>query len=307
MSCDDALSHAVPAPALAPLVTVTRTGSTNSDLVDALTRDPVAATRQWPHLSALRARSQAAGRGRCGRSWQTPDEGALLLSVVLRPLVPASCLPWLPLLAGLAVRDALAQVLAAAGSTWSARTKWPNDVLLVPALGAPAEPVAGWGRARKVCGILTEVASSARCAPEEVPTGREQAAAVVLGIGVNVSQGAQDLPVPWAGSLRLAGARLGPEDLLAPLGSALAARVGQWEADGGRPAAGLLHELREACLTLGREVQVDLPGGEALEGRAVDITPALVVEQPDGGQRSAAAGDVYHTRSVTVSSPAPFD
>ena len=87
------------------LVTVPVTGSTQDDLRDALT-GPEASS--WPHLSALRALRQTAGRGRSGHSWITPDDGALLVSVVLRPLVPAERLAWLPLLAGLAVRDALA-------------------------------------------------------------------------------------------------------------------------------------------------------------------------------------------------------
>ncbi|MGK2349254.1 biotin--[acetyl-CoA-carboxylase] ligase [Actinomyces sp. W5033] len=285
-----------PAPALSRLTTVARTGSTNSDLIDALARDARAAQRQWPHLSALRAVHQTAGRGRAGRSWVVPGQGALTLSVVLRPLVPSDRLPWLPLLAGLAVRDALSQVLAGAGSAWTAWTKWPNDVLLLPPSQAPAEEVAGWGRGRKVCGILAEVAHPARSAPTVAPPTRQEAAAVVLGIGVNVGQGPEELPVPWAGSLRLAGARLGPQELLAPLGSALAARSAQWERDGGLPGAALLEGLRAACLTLGQTVRVEVPGGGVLEGRALDLEPGLVVEA-GGSRRVVAAGDVSHLRA----------
>ncbi len=287
---------AAPAPGLAPLTTVARTGSTNSDLIDALTRDPRAAQRRWPHLSALRAVHQSAGRGRAGRSWVTPGRGALTLSVVLRPLVPTDRLPWLPLVAGLAVHDALSRVLAAEGSAWTARTKWPNDVLLLPPDRAPVEEVAGWGRGRKVGGLLAEVAHPARCAPAVAPEGRDEAAVVVLGIGLNVGQERADLPVPWAGSLRLAGAHLSPQDLLVPLGSALAARTAQWEHDGGDPGAALLGALRAACLTLGRTVRVELPGGGAIEGRALDLEPGLVVEA-DGGRRVVAAGDVSHLRT----------
>jgi len=88
------------------LDTVPVTGSTQDDLRAALTGPERAS---WPHLSALRALRQTAGRGRSGRAWVTPDDGgALLVSVVLRPLVPAQCLGWLPLLGGLAGRGALA-------------------------------------------------------------------------------------------------------------------------------------------------------------------------------------------------------
>mgnify|MGYP002717776967 CR=1 FL=1 len=110
------------------LDTVPVTGSTQDDLRAALTGPERAS---WPHLSALRALAQTAGRGRSGRAWVTPDDGgALLVSVVLRPLVPVERLAWLPLLGGLAVRDALAPLVE--GLPWCVGTKWPNDVVALP-------------------------------------------------------------------------------------------------------------------------------------------------------------------------------
>lgn len=291
-----------PAPALRPLVTVARTGSTNSDLIEALARDPRAAQRRWPHLSALRAVHQTAGRGRVGRSWITPGRGALTLSVVLRPLVPTDRLPWLPLVAGLAVRDALSRALAAEGSTWTAWTKWPNDVLLLPPDQDPAEEVASWGQTRKVGGLLTEIAHPARRTPTQAPARRDEAAAVVLGIGLNVGQDRADLPVPWAGSLALAGAHLHPQDLLVPLADALAARTAQWERDDGDPGVALLGDLRAACLTLGQTVRVEMPGGALIEGRAVDLAPGLVVAS-SAGRQIVAAGDVIHLRDSPAYTP----
>ena len=131
------------------LVTVRVTGSTNDDLRVALSGpdgrvDPEAA-RSWPHLSALRARAQTAGRGRAGRTWETPSSGALTVSVVLRPLVPAARLEWLPLLTGLAVQRALAPRLEGAGQR--VRTKWPNDVVALPeeTSTCAVADVPGWG------------------------------------------------------------------------------------------------------------------------------------------------------------------
>ena len=123
-------------PGLARLVVVDRTGSTNDDLRSALTgvdgRLDLRAAAAWPHISALWARRQDAGRGRAGRRWITPPGSALTVSFVLRPLVPAAALAWLPLLAGLAVRDVVDAILIAARVPWRAGTKWPNDVVLVP-------------------------------------------------------------------------------------------------------------------------------------------------------------------------------
>ena len=353
-------------PGLERLVVVERTGSTNDDLRSALTgvdgRLDLRAAAAWPHISALWARRQDAGRGRSGRRWVTPPGSALTVSFVLRPLVPAAALAWLPLLAGLAVRDVVDAILIAARAPWRARTKWPNDVVLVPdgragegiatgvgaetaagvgtggGAGAPAAPdpaeIPGWGRARKVAGVLAELipaaggigagtsagGAGAANAPATGTTGaagapgaadapnapgaaadadRGAACAVVLGIGVNTGQSESELPVPWATSLRLAGARVEPRALLEPLSARLDGLVTAWEAGEGDPDAGdgaLGAALRRACTTLGRRVRVDAPGG-VLRGTAVDIAPGLVLRGADGTMRTVDAGDVSHVRT----------
>lgn len=352
-------------PGLARLVVVDRTGSTNDDLRSALTgvdgRLDLRVAAAWPHISALWARRQDAGRGRAGRRWITPPGSALTVSFVLRPLVPAAALAWLPLLAGLAARDVVDAILISARAPWRARTKWPNDVVLVPneragegiaagagvgigvgegtgsGAGAAAVPVPaeipGWGRARKVAGVLAELipaaggidagtsaggagaanapatgttgaagapgAADAPNAPGAAGADRGAACAVVLGIGVNTGQSESELPVPWATSLRLAGARVEPRALLEPLSARLDELVTAWEAGEGDPDAGdgaLGAALRRACTTLGRRVRVDAPGG-VLRGTAVDIAPGLVLRGADGTMRTVDAGDVSHVRT----------
>ena len=360
-------------PGLARLVVVDRTGSTNDDLRSALTgvdgRLDLRAAAAWPHISALWARRQDAGRGRAGRRWITPPGSALTVSFVLRPLVPAAALAWLPLLAGLAARDVVDAILISARAPWRARTKWPNDVVLVRdgragagigtgaggasgigagigagsevaaggGAGASAAPdpaeIPGWGRARKVAGILAELipaaggigagtsavgvstanapaagaagaggvpgAAGAPNAPSAADADRGAACAVVLGVGVNTGQSESELPVPWATSLRLAGARVEPRALLEPLSARLDGLVTAWEAGEGDPDAGdgaLGAALRRACTTLGRRVRVDAPDG-VLRGTAVDIAPGLVLRGADGTMRTVDAGDVSHVRT----------
>lgn len=261
----------------ARVVRVARTGSTNADLVAAVAADPGA----WPHLSALVADAQDAGRGRAGRGWVTPPGTSLTVSVLLRPRVPAASLPWVALLGGLAV------VRVCEDLGVRAALKWPNDVL---ALGAGAELVPGWGRDRKLAGLLAEAL------PGAGPTAAG-GTAVVLGAGINVTQGAADLPVPWAGSLRTAGVAAGPADLLPALGKHLAALVGAWE-DAGGGAEALAAEVRRSCTTLGRRVRAELPGGEVVTGLAAELDGdgRLVVATGGGGVRVVAAGDVLHVR-----------
>lgn len=291
------------------LVTVPVTGSTQDDLRSAL-RGPEA--EAWPHLSALRALRQTAGRGRSGRAWVTPDDGALLVSVVLRPLVPARLLTWVPLLAGLAVRDALEPFVRGRG--WRMGTKWPNDVVAVPESSTVVAPVPGWASTRKIAGVLSELVTpepsegriTQLSVADEGPAGRDEAPMVILGIGVNIGQEVDDLPVAWAGSLRTLGVVDADGDsahaavaevALNAIGHQLARRLEQWEGVCGDVDAGdgaLGRELRAALTTLGQHVSVQAPDGE-LSGLAVDVTPALVLRN-QAGDTEVRAGDVTLVR-----------
>ena len=287
------------------LDTVPVTGSTQDDLRAALLGPECGA---WPHLSALRALRQTAGRGRSGRAWVTPDDGsALLVSVVLRPLVPVKRLGWLPLLGGLAVRDAVAPLVE--DLPWRVGTKWPNDVVALPDDPAAVPVVPGWDDTRKIAGVLSELVvpePAEGLAPDAVPADRDQAPMVILGIGVNIGQEAEDLPVAWAGSLRTLGA-VGAGDaaaredvteaVLAATGHHLVRLIGQWEEVGGDVDAGdgaLGRRLRAALTTLEKRVSVQAPDGE-LSGLAVDVTPALVLRNQDG-DTEVRAGDVTLVR-----------
>ncbi|MEZ0166259.1 biotin--[acetyl-CoA-carboxylase] ligase [Kineococcus sp. LSe6-4] len=214
-----------------------------------------------PDGAVLVADHQDAGRGRLGRTWTAPPRSSLAVSVLLRPTAPLERWAVLPLVTGLAVVDALGDLGVAAG------LKWPNDVLLT-----------GPGRAGKVCGILAQAGP-----------GR-----VVLGAGLNVSLRAEELPVPAATSLALAGATSTDRDtVLRRYLRALRRRVDAWAA-GQSPLA----DYRAASLTLGEAVRADLPGGTTLEGVAVavDEEGRLVVQDSGGARTSLAAGDVVHLR-----------
>ncbi|RYV52027.1 biotin--[acetyl-CoA-carboxylase] ligase [Pengzhenrongella frigida] len=258
---------------------VERVGSTNTALAAALARDPAG----WPGVGLLVADHQEGGHGRAGRDWQTPARAALTLSISIWARPPLDALGWLPLLAGLGAVYALR---ATAGV--QAGLKWPND-LLVPQPGAVE--LDGWGTDRKVGGILTELVRT--------PAG----SAVVLGIGVNVTQVADELPVPSAISLALAGAQdLDREVLLDALVEAFADLSARWTAAGGDAvAAGLADEVTAVCLTIGRRVRVALPGGTELVGLARRLGPdgALVVIDDGGVEHTVLAGDVLHVRTAS--------
>ena len=96
---------------------VESTGSTNADL------------RRLAHVggadrTVLFAEEQTAGQGRRARSWVSPPHTGLYVSVLLRPQVEPHHVPWITLLAGVAL------VRTAKGIGVDAVLKWPNDLLV---------------------------------------------------------------------------------------------------------------------------------------------------------------------------------
>lgn len=258
------------------VVVVDRTASTSADVLAGLAARP----DDWPDRSVLVTDHQDGGRGRRGRTWTTPARAALTFSTVLRPgaAVPPDRWGWLPLLVGLAVVEAVEEVAGL-----RAGVKWPNDVLVDTA----GEDVPGWGTRRKVVGILGDLAP--------VPEGR----AAVVGIGVNVDQGAEELPVPTATSLSLLGRAPDRTVLLAAIVRRLLAVDARWRAAAGDVrAAGLDARVAAVCSTLGEQVRVDLPGDRVLEGVARSLAADGSLEVVDGAGRvhPVHAGDVHHMR-----------
>ena len=268
----DALRAALCAPSgpLARLDVVEEVGSTNAELAARAGADP----EGHPHLSVLVAEHQGAGRGRLGRTWSAPARSGLFVSVLLRPAAPRQRWSWLPLLAGACLVEVLRRTAGVGASL-----KWPNDVLV--------EEGAAQRAPGKVAGLLTEV----------LPDG----SGVVVGLGLNVGLTEQELPVPTATSLLLAGSASTDRDVLArAVLRALAADVASWDAAGGDPAgSGVAARVRERCSTIGREVSVELPGGQVVQGAAegVDDEGRLLVRPGgDGEPVAVSAGDVVHVR-----------
>jgi BirA family biotin operon repressor/biotin-[acetyl-CoA-carboxylase] ligase len=254
---------------------VPRTGSTNADVA-------ARAREGEPEGLVLVADHQEAGRGRLGRAWTAPPRAALAVSMLLRPAVDPARWSWLPLLVGVGITDALTRTCGL-----RAGLKWPNDVLVPePRPGERPDD----GERRKVCGILAEAVPG----PDGAP------GAAVVGFGLNVDQERAELPVPDATSLRLAGSAILDRDtVLRACLRAVGVRYRRWVEAGGDPrASGIGAAYREACRTLGLEVEVQRPGTEPVRGVADEVDDAgrLVVTERGGGREALAAGDVVHVR-----------
>ncbi len=238
----------------APARFVEVTGSTNADLL----RQTSEAAPAW---TVLVAGEQLAGRGRLGRTWVSKPGQSLLVSVLLRPSVPAERAPLLSLAAGVAM-------VRACGSACGvqARCKWPNDVV-----------VGG----RKLAGILAEAAFAGSRLDH-----------VVIGAGVNLWQRRADFPQELheaATSVALEGGRPDALALLREYLRELAALC----------AAGLdshvIDPYRRRCATIGRTVRAQVSSGTTVEGVAEDIGPSGdLVLRTTHGERRITFGEIVH-------------
>jgi BirA family transcriptional regulator, biotin operon repressor / biotin---[acetyl-CoA-carboxylase] ligase len=201
-----------------------------------------------PHGTLVTAGEQTAGRGRQGRVWTAPRGSAVLMSVVLRDLDERHAL--LPLAAAVGVCEAVPV---------EAAIKWPNDV---------------WIGRRKVAGILVE--------------GRPQDGWAVLGIGLNVSIGADDFPAELsetATSLATEGVSASVDDVL----GALVERLDAWLV---APPAAVLTAWRSRDALKGERVRWSDGEGFA---NGIDDSGALRVETRNGPV-TLDAGEVHLLR-----------
>ena len=213
--------------------------------------------------TVLVAEHQVAGRGRLDRVWTSPPRAGLTVSFVLRPDVPAARRGWLPLLTGVALAEAVGEV-----SGVRASLKWPNDLLA--------------GDGRKLAGILAEASGGA----------------VVVGVGLNVSTTAAELPDTGTSLSRVLGATVDRGPVLLAFLRALERRYLRWTAALGDPvSSGLADDYLRWSSTVGTQVSVTLPDGSTLEGtaQAVDWDGRLIVATAHGSVE-LASGDVRHVR-----------
>jgi len=200
------------------------------------------------------ADAQTAGRGKPGRTWQTPPCASLLFSVILRPPPPAERWPLVIWPVSLAVVEAVRQV-----ADVEACIKWPNDVVV---------------QDRKLAGVLAE----------QYPEG------VVAGVGLNVNFSAADLALDQAITTLQdeTGTPVSREKLLSTCLRSLSVWYARWLAE---PEA-VWQAWRERSVLLGRHVTLTTPSA-ALVGQVVDLDASghLCVQLPDGTLQRFATGE----------------
>jgi BirA family biotin operon repressor/biotin-[acetyl-CoA-carboxylase] ligase len=215
-----------------------------------------------PHFSLIAANHQTAGRGRGDRKWFTPPNSALAFSLLLRPSENPTDIGRYSGLGALAVCETLRQDFQL-----EAQIKWPNDVLLT---------------GKKVCGILPEANWSGA-----------QLEAVILGIGVNLSQNAYPKDIPLLYPATSVEENLGTEvDPAAFLQSVLAHLVSWFD----RLDSPLFTAKWEQNLAFrGQMVEVNEGDQGSISGRltGLDESGRLMLDLEGGGSRAFTASEIH--------------
>lgn len=222
-----------------------------------------------PAGTAAIADCQTLGRGRLGRSFQSPKGHGIYMSVLLRLQCPPADLMHLTCATAVAMCDAVEAALGLRPGI-----KWTNDLVV--------------GR-RKIAGILTETALT--------PQGLLDYA--IIGVGINCCQTAEDFPSEIrtiAGSLSMA---LGKPVHRPPLAAQMLAAFSRMNDSLFTGKAQMLAQYRQDCVTLGKEISL-VRGDEVRHGTALDIGPDgdLIVRFADTGEIAPVSSGEVSVRGL---------
>lgn len=205
------------------------------------------------HGDCIATLCQTAGRGRVGREWNDVAGRGLAVSLVLTEPVAVPTL--LPLVAGVAAVDVLRELAGVGDRVWM---KWPNDLYI---------------GARKVAGILTEMPEPSR---------------IIVGLGLNLTHGEEELPVDTATSLAVEGFSVDPVEFV----DAWRSRVLELSAASDEQRT--VDAVNNRLGLRGDTVRIDFPDGTVRTGvvTGVDGRGALLLDSGD----PIVAGDITRLR-----------
>lgn len=239
------------------------TGSTNED-AKRLAHEGAA------HGTVVMADAQSAGKGRRGRTWQSPAGSNLYFSLMLKPEFAPDKASMLTLVMALSVVQALNKQTKAA---FDYQIKWPNDIVV---------------NGRKLCGILTEMT-----------IGNGAIESVVIGVGINVNQEHFDDEISdCATSLLLEKKRNGTQAMIPDRMELLKSVLEFFDANYEMFCENLNLDFMKAdyelsLANMNNRVKVLEPAGE-YEGEALGINEQgeLMVRISDGSTKAIYAGEV---------------
>ena len=216
-----------------------------------------------PNGTLVIADEQTAGRGRCGRAWETPKGTAIAMTLLMRPNLRPEKASMLTLVMGMAVTRAVNELYSL-----NCQIKWPNDVV--------------W-EGKKICGILVEMSAEMNAIHYLV---------IGCGINANMTEFQEELKEK-AISLRnrSPGLKWIVHRSYSGLWNGWKKYYQKFEETS--DMSGLMEEYNQMLVNRGSEVCVLDPCGE-YRGKALGINDAgeLRVEKEDGTTENVYAGEV---------------
>lgn len=214
-----------------------------------------------PLETVVAANDQSGGRGRSGRKWYSQPGGNLYVSAAIDVgVAPEKKLPFVPLLAGIAAVDSIAEC-----GPLRPKLKWPNDLLV---------------EGKKLAGILCEL-----------PHPKRWPGTVIVGFGVNISVGGfpEEIADTATSMSTCVASKGGQEVHPAKIAALFVDRLRQWVVRGLASRGGVIDEWKQRAEPFGRRVRV-----QNLEGRTVDLTEEghLLLELEDGSLARVSGGIV---------------
>lgn len=214
------------------------------------------------HGTLFVADRQASGKGRRGRSWDSPEGVSIYMTILLRPqLLPVKA-PMLTLVMALSVAEAVKEVTGL-----DACIKWPNDIVL---------------NKKKICGILTEMS-----------TEIDYINYVVTGVGINVNQ--KDFPEEIK---KTATSLLLEQGTAVKRSELIAAVMRRYEENyeafmRQEDLSELLEKYNEILVNRGHEVRILDPKGEYNAcSSGINEKGELIVKTSEGEEKQIFAGEV---------------
>ena len=246
-----------------PLIFSEETGSTNADII-------MLSEQGYPQGTLAVTSKQTAGKGRRGRTWISPPDVNVYMSILLKPDFRPETAPMLTLVMALAVYRACEELYSEKSKF---AIKWPNDIVVSAQEGS-------W---RKICGILTEM----RLEEKEIRD-------IVIGTGVNVNQTQFPEEIRGtAGSIALAlGHPVGRAELTAEVWKHFEEYYEEFAR--AQSLASLKEEYERALVNRGKKVRV-LDPKSPYEGVALGISDEgelLVQPDDESAVREVGTGEV---------------
>ena len=211
---------------------------------------------------------QTGGRGRRGRTWESPAGSGIWMSLLLRPEIKPFDASMLTIVAAMGMKDAIEEIIGAGAGQGGihCKIKWPNDIVLGD---------------RKICGMLTEMSAET-----------DWINYVVIGIGVNVNTTEFDDSIKDTASsiLLQTGSSVKRSDVVVAFARHFSRYYDEFLKECN--LSGLADDYNKALINVGRDVKiVERDGSFVAKAVGIDETGSLIVEK-DGDTIRIVAGEV---------------